>query len=261
MKLSISRLSYQEKSIRSGGTLVQALKTTPLSLCRKVVSQMISSAMSGSSTLRNTMPSPRLVLIDLCCLMATGPTACMSSWTTVRRTRLYCSVSYLMPPIFSSLWTLFFSSPISIGMLRLLTLLLVQGVDFNKLEFLEALGSIHQKALKPSTILSAFRETGLIPYRSKKVVDRLREKKEERQKDTELRRPATPPVQPQAIKPMFTTPLTIQTFKQRLSNYIDPETPAYPEDLRKIAKATITWATENIILKDELRYTKAAEVA
>ena len=76
-------------------------------------------------------------------------------------------------------------------------------VDFNKLEFLEALGSIHQKVLKPSTILSVFRETGLIPYRPKKVVDRLQEKEKERQKDTELQWPATPPVQPQAIEPMF----------------------------------------------------------
>ena len=59
-------------------------------------------------------------------------------------------------------------------------------VDFNKLEFLEALGSIYQKALKPSTILSVFRETGLILYRPKKVVDRLQEKEKERQKDTEL---------------------------------------------------------------------------
>ena len=86
-------------------------------------------------------------------------------------------------------------------------------VDFNKLEFLEALGLICQKALKPSTILSAFRETGLIPYRSKKVVDRLQEKEKKRQKDIELRWPATPPVQPQAIEPMFTTPLMIRTFK------------------------------------------------
>ena len=60
---------------------------------------------------------------------------------------------------------------------------------------------------------------------------------------------------------MITTPLTIRTFKWWLSNYMDPETRAYPEDLRKIAKVTITWVTENIILKDELRHTKAAEVA
>ena len=41
-------------------------------------------------------------------------------------------------------------------------------MDFNKIEFLEALGSIQQKALKPSTILSTFRETGLILYQPKK---------------------------------------------------------------------------------------------
>ena len=54
-------------------------------------------------------------------------------------------------------------------------------MDFNKLEFLKVLGSIRQKALKPSTILSAFKETGLIPYRPGKVVDKLREKEKEKE--------------------------------------------------------------------------------
>ena len=134
-------------------------------------------------------------------------------------------------------------------------------VDFNKLEFLEALGSVCQKALKPSTILSSFRETGLIPYRPKKVVDTLREKEKEREKDTELQRLVTPPIQTQSTAPMFTTSLTIRTFKRWLSNYLDPKTPAYPKDLRKIAKASIFYATENIILKEELKHTKTAEVA
>ena len=135
-------------------------------------------------------------------------------------------------------------------------------VDFNKVKFLEALRSIHQKALKSSTILSAFRETGLILYRPKKVVDRLQEKERERQRDTELRQPATPPApRPQATEPTFTTPLAICMFKQWLSNYMDPETPSYPEDLRKIAKVSVVFATENIILKNKLSHTRVAEIA
>ena len=60
---------------------------------------------------------------------------------------------------------------------------------------------------------------------------------------------------------MFTTPLAICMFKLQLSHYMDLETPSYPEDLHKIAKASVVFATENIILKNKLSYTKAAEKA
>ena len=60
---------------------------------------------------------------------------------------------------------------------------------------------------------------------------------------------------------MFTTPLTIRTFKRQLSNYLDPETPLYPKNIRKISKASVIYATENIILKEELNHTKTAEAA
>ena len=36
--------------------------------------------------------------------------------------------------------------------------------DFNKLEFLTALSSIREQTFKKTTVLSAFRQTGLIPF-------------------------------------------------------------------------------------------------
>ena len=51
--------------------------------------------------------------------------------------------------------------------------------DFNKVEFLEALGSIRAKTFKTSTILSAFKETGLYPYNPAKVLDKLQTQEKE----------------------------------------------------------------------------------
>ena len=50
-------------------------------------------------------------------------------------------------------------------------------------------------------------------------------------------------------------------MKRQLSNIMDPDTPTYTEDLRKIGKACIVHATENIVLKEELSHTKVAEAA
>jgi len=49
--------------------------------------------------------------------------------------------------------------------------------DFNKFEFLAAITLIRQQAFKPSTIISAFRKTGLIPYNPEIVLERLQEYK------------------------------------------------------------------------------------
>ena len=47
--------------------------------------------------------------------------------------------------------------------------------EFNKTEFLDQIESIRQRTFKPSTIQSAFRATGLIPYDSSIVYSKLRE--------------------------------------------------------------------------------------
>jgi len=47
--------------------------------------------------------------------------------------------------------------------------------DFDKVEFLTAIDSIQQQTFKLSTICSAFRTTGLVPYNPSVVLAQLRE--------------------------------------------------------------------------------------
>ena len=71
--------------------------------------------------------------------------------------------------------------------------------DFNKMEFLEALGSIRAKTFKTSTILSVFKKTGLYPYNPAKVLDKLQtQEKEDKWEDISNpknndEQPTTPP--------------------------------------------------------------------
>ena len=72
--------------------------------------------------------------------------------------------------------------------------------DFDKIEFLDQIDSIHQQTFKPSTIQSAFRATCLIPYDSSIVMSKLRE--------------AVPTPTPRSLQPFGSgpsIPLTIAT--------------------------------------------------
>ena len=73
-------------------------------------------------------------------------------------------------------------------------------MDFNKIEFLAALNSIRQQTFKPSTIISAFRKTGLIPYNPNKVLATLRENR--------MPEPSTPSPSPEQ-------PTTVESFKRQ----------------------------------------------
>jgi len=77
--------------------------------------------------------------------------------------------------------------------------------DFSKIEFLAVFQSFHQEAFKQSTILSAFRKTGIVPYNPRQVVSRLQERaeharrqeeamriEEEEEEEEDLERPKTP---------------------------------------------------------------------
>jgi hypothetical protein len=48
-------------------------------------------------------------------------------------------------------------------------------VDYDKAEFLDAIDDIRSQTFKPSTILSAFRQTGLVPYNPDVVLAKMRE--------------------------------------------------------------------------------------
>ena len=89
--------------------------------------------------------------------------------------------------------------------------------DFNKLEFFAALSSIRKQIFKQTTILSAFRQTGLIPFSPDIVLSKL-----------PATTPSPPSTPPPAAPELPTVPLTIHSLKgqaNELWNYSDPTSP------------------------------------
>jgi hypothetical protein len=79
--------------------------------------------------------------------------------------------------------------------------------NFDKAEFLDAIHEIRCQTLKPSTILSAFRCTGLVPYNPDVVIAKLRDA-------VSTPSPATPP--PLDASPQV--PLTIRSLKRQFQS-------------------------------------------
>ena len=126
--------------------------------------------------------------------------------------------------------------------------------DFNKLEFLAAITSIRRQAFKPSTIVSAFRKTGLIPYNPEIVLERLQEYNAE---------PRTPsPLPPQHL---MTTPHTIRSLK-RHAEFLETADlssigKGLKESVKKFTKGSLAQAEVGAVVQEELLKTKAAELA
>jgi hypothetical protein len=124
--------------------------------------------------------------------------------------------------------------------------------DFNKLEFLTAITSIRRQTFKPSTIVSAFRKTGLIPYNPEIVLERLQEYSAE---------PRTPsPLPPQHL---MTTPHTLRSLKRHTEflETADLSLKAMRESFKKYAKGSLAQAEVGAVAQKELSKTKAAELA
>ena len=90
--------------------------------------------------------------------------------------------------------------------------------DFNKLEFLAAIDSIRQQTFKRNSILSSFRECGLVPYRPSIVLAKVQEY--EAPPDRRTRRYSTPPLD--------------------LLDWQDPTTPMTDRALQRHADALLT---------------------
>jgi len=91
--------------------------------------------------------------------------------------------------------------------------------DFNKIEFLAAIESIREKAFKRSTIISAFKKTGLIPYNPNIVLSTLREYSPEQpsypaypSSREAILQPSTPPSNNPEL--FLSTPQTIRSLKR-----------------------------------------------
>ena len=126
--------------------------------------------------------------------------------------------------------------------------------QITKLEFLGFIQQIRKQAFKESTIRSAFRETGIMPFNPSIILEKLRS-----------RRATTPPDQTASQSSPFSTPLTIR----RLNRLGDHILETLPDDLdtnlthniEKLIYGARVQATQLIQIKDDLSRTKLAESA
>ncbi|KAM4055450.1 DDE superfamily endonuclease [Hirsutella rhossiliensis] len=126
-----------------------------------------------------------------------------------------------------------------------------------KLEFLAMIQSIRVKAFKESTILSAFKKTGIHPFNPKPILERLKERVRDQTPPTEL--PAEPYSSP------FGTPHTVRKFEsvgQRLLEF-DPiddiEKEVFVHNLQRYVKGAISQGHELKQTMVDLYNTKLAE--
>ena len=135
--------------------------------------------------------------------------------------------------------------------------------DFDKVEFLTAIHSIRQQTFKPSTICSAFRATGLVPYNPSVVLARLRESQASTSPLSTLPHSAflQPPVQAQAETPLTTHSLKRQgeELKQSATNL--DLSPIFQENLRLVLKGGMVQAISGERAVADLSNSKAAEKA
>lgn len=149
--------------------------------------------------------------------------------------------------------------------------------EFDKLQFLSCLKSICEKTFKKTTILSAFRACGLIPFNPDIVLNKLRAsslttdniKEPSMVHDqTELFETELPDIHrtpsPNLANESLTTPRTARSLK-RLSDKISStatfSSPSKRQLLQKFQKGAIIQATAGSLAKQHMANTTAAEKA
>lgn len=135
--------------------------------------------------------------------------------------------------------------------------------EFDKVEFLANITDIRNQALKPSTIRSSFRYTGLFPFDADLVVNKLRE-------SLQRQRESTPVDQISATTDPDSIPLSTPSSVRRLKRYIvdvldDPSLNDLPSPLKhkvqKIFKGAVIQATAGDLAREYLDSSTAAERA
>ena len=131
---------------------------------------------------------------------------------------------------------------------------MAQGDEtFTKVEFLNAFNSFRRKTFKRSTVLSAWRQVGLIPFNPSIVLDKLPKRK----LFSEF---SSPPRHPdEAYEAAFSTPRNFQELKEASYNIES----VYPDamNLHKFMKGALAVARKDELIVDQLAHTKAAENA
>ena len=125
--------------------------------------------------------------------------------------------------------------------------------DLEKIEFLDQIDSIRQQTLKPSTIQSAFRATGLIPYYPSIVISKLREAT-----------PTPPPRSLQLPASGPSIPLTIPSLKAQEEELLRDArvmSPDFQMPLKLVLQGGLALAQSGALALEHMENSKAAEKA
>lgn len=126
--------------------------------------------------------------------------------------------------------------------------------NFSKVEFLAAIGRVRRGAFKKSTIMHAWRDTGLIPYDPEVVLSKIRPKKV-----------STPPLTNDRIEPTAAqtprTPRSLSRLGTALERRMEQNRPITKHMLARYIRGAQFQAISGAQVKDALRHTQAAEKA
>ncbi|TKA66365.1 hypothetical protein B0A49_07680, partial [Cryomyces minteri] len=127
--------------------------------------------------------------------------------------------------------------------------------NFNKVEFLAALQSIRLQTLQKSTVLSAWRQTGLIPWNPNLVIDRL-----QAYAATQPRTPSPPQeTPPQTVVETHSTTRALRSLAMQLVD--DNQLDLNNATIRRFLKGSLKQAEAGNLALDYLSRTQAAEKA
>ena len=142
-----------------------------------------------------------------------------------------------------------------------LDLLVRDGIyEITKLEFLAIIEDVRQKAFKESTVLSAFRKTGIWPYKPQVVWKMLEERTGIIEESTPTRHLASSPFStPQSIRKMNRVAERISTALDAYMTNDEPLSPTVIHGIHRFMHGSITQSTELIQVKADLGRTRMAE--
>ena len=124
-------------------------------------------------------------------------------------------------------------------------------IEFSKLEFLARFQHIRNQAFKKSTILSAFRETGLVPYNPEHIIAKLAVYQEPRR----IRSVSPPPDHAKMKEVLFNTPKTIPEIRTQadwLTKHIEKQNPAITFCLEKFTKGSLAKINSGQLAENQL---------
>jgi DDE superfamily endonuclease len=144
-------------------------------------------------------------------------------------------------------------------------------MKFSKIEFLAALTNIRKQAFKKSTILSAFRKTGIIPFDPQQVIGPLQERFEatERARGVENRTQLYAEMDAEVGESSEEEPSTptlhnIRGFGRDLLEALEEEEclpPRLFQQVSKLVRASTTLVDLHTQLQEDLQQTEAAQAA